>query len=215
MRFLKRITWILWKRKKVFNNAKLVFAFTDLEGNNYHRFENQDIISGDRLGKLKEYYTWLIRGLDNTELDELIHQVREGIVLAMKNIDDKKLISKYLANAIAYTAEIQMRSEKISSVELYYNLLAVQYIRHDEDPLIFSESIQQQKVIAFKAGAGKLDSFFFALPEYERLCKLLNITTTGWTAFQELSAMVQKRNQSVKTLLSARLSAIGSGKENL
>lgn len=204
-----------FKRKKTWQAQKLTFAFTDLDGNNYYRFENQDIISKDRLGKLKEYYTWLIRGLDNKELDELLYGVREGIVNAMKNVDNPKLVSKYLANSIAYTAEIQMRSEKISNVELYYNLLAVQYIRHDEDPLIFSEAIQQEKVIAFKKGAGQLDSFFFALPEYANLCKLLNITANEWTVFQELSAMVQNRNQSVKTLLSERLSAIDKENPNL
>lgn len=168
----------------------------------------------ERLGELKKYFTWLIRGLTNKELEELIAQANEGIILAMKNLDDKKLVAKYLGNTISTHAEIQMRSEKISNSELYYNLLAVQYIRHDEDPLNYSETIQREKVLSFKAGAGKLDSFFFALPEYTNLCKLLNITATEWGEFLDLCQRVQQRNQDVSTMLSERLSKIGSGSKS-
>lgn len=213
-RFFKRLTWVLIKRKALFKSQKLVFAFTDLDGNNYHRFENQDLMSMERLGELKKYFTWIVRGLSNIELEELVHQANEGIVLAMKSLDDRNKVSKYLANAISTHAEILMRSEKISNTELYYNLLAVQYIRHDEDPLEFSETIQKEKVIAFKAASGKLDSFFFALPEFTNLCRLLNITAAEWTAFQELSSRVMQRNQDVITLLKRKLSTIEGGQKN-
>lgn len=199
-----------FKRKKTWQAQKLTFAFHDLSGNTYLRFENQDLLSIERLGKLKEYYTWLIRGLSNIELEELIQQANQGIVMAMKNLDNKNIVSKALANTISTHAEIQMRSEKISNTELYLNLLAIQYIRHDEDPLIFSDSIQREKVIAFKEASGKIDSFFFALPEYEKLCKLLNITANEWTEFQERSQMVVQRNQDVKDMLKKKLSTIES-----
>lgn len=203
-----------FRRKANFKSAKLQSAFKDLKGNQYHRFENQDLMSIERLGELKKYYTWLIRGLSNIELEELIGQANEGIILAMRNIDDKNKIEKYLANVISTHAEIQMRSEKISNTELYLNLLAVQYIRDDEDPLIFSETIQKEKVIAFKEASGKLDSFFFALPEYHKLCKLLNITANEWMEFQELSQKVQQRNKDVSIMLKERLSKIGSGSKS-
>lgn len=198
------------RRKKTWQAQKLTFAFHDLSGTPYLRFENQDLLSIERLGKLKEYYTWLIRGLTNTELEELIQQANQGVVMAMKNLDNKNIVSKALANTISTHAEIQMRSEKISNTELYYNLLAVQYIREDEDPLVFSETIQKEKVIAFKEASGKIDSFFFALPEYANLCKLLNITANEWKEFQERSQMVVQRNQDVKDMLKKKLSTIES-----
>ena len=213
-RFFKRITWLLWKRKTVFKSQKLAFAFTDIEGNNYYRFENQDLMSMERLGELKKYFTWIVRGLTNVELEELIHQANEGIVNAMKSLDDKNKVSRFLANSISTHAEILMRSEKISNTELYYNLLAVQYIRHDEDPLVYSETIQREKVIAFKTASGSLDSFFFALPEFTNLCRLLNITAPEWTAFQELSSRVMERNQSVTSLLKRKLSTIEDGSKS-
>jgi hypothetical protein len=213
-RFFNRIKWLLWKKRQAFKASKLVYAFTDLNGHDYYRFENQDLLSMERLAELKKYFTWILRGLTNDELNALIAEANQGIIMALQSIDDKKLVSKYLANVISHHAEIQMRSEKISNCELYYNLLAVQYIRHDEDPLTVSETIQREKVIAFKSGAAKPNSFFFAMPEFQKLCKLLSITANEWTEFQELSLRVQQRNQSVNSMLKERLSKIGSGSKS-
>lgn len=213
-RFFNRLKWLLWKRRQAFKASKLAYAFTDLNGQDYYKFENQDLLSMERLAELKKYFTWILRGLTNDELNSLIHEANQGVILALQYIDDKKAVAKYLANVVSHHAEIQMRSEKISNVELYYNLLAVQYIRHDENPLEYSETIQKEKVIAFKTGAAHANSFFFALPEYTKLCKLLNITANEWTEFQELSQRVVQRNQDVSTMLKEKLSKIGSTLKN-
>ena len=69
------------------------------------------------------------------------------------------------------------RSSLSFHVELFYNILAVQIVRDDEDPYTYTNAIQLQKVEAFKKEqhTGNL-YFFFQQPELKNLSDLLKIT---------------------------------------
>ena len=60
--------------------------------------------------------------------------------------------------------------------ELFYNIIAIQLIRHDENPTEFNNDIQMEKVEAFKQLDKKDDTFFLAIQEYLSQLGLQNIT---------------------------------------
>lgn len=192
------------RKKKRLTDYKLVYAFMDNKGYFYYRHEDQTLLSIERLAQLKQYTTWILRGMTNEVLHQLIDEADKAWVHFVKTGED-------MAKVTAIHTEMRLRCTKISEIDLYYNLLAVQYIREDEHPTQFNNSIHLEKVEAFKEAAKDLDSFFFALPEYRELCKLLNITEEEWPQFVALSKQVESRNQSVISMFQSNMKSSSNG----
>lgn len=172
----------------------LVFAFKDLDGINYYRFNDPADMPMSRVGPMLTFDIELIKGITKENLNELLE-------LCEKHLFDAAKDRTALPKAAAVIHEIKLRQNQISNTNLYFNWFAVNYIREDEDPKVYSIEAQKQKVAAFKKGSTQEGSFFFALPEYSTLLKRLNILTENWEGIMTLSDMARQRNQEALEIL--------------
>lgn len=180
------------ERPKLFDN--LIFAFKDLDGKSYYRFPEDGASSIERIGAINQFIVYISRGLESTELYELLDIIDWHIENGIKTENRAAKIS-------GVTHEIRLRERIINSTELYYNYLAAHYVREDEDPRIYNEQAQREKVEAFKKAAGHMDSFFFALPELKGLWQLLGNSIKNWNDVIKLSEAAQQRKDAAKTIL--------------
>jgi len=176
------LNWIFNRYEKQFlvflhkkNGTKLTkenlsFAFADLEGNSYYKFQKELALPMERLGKLHEYIKWLSAGITGDELEVMISQCEKAISEALK---DPKQWSK-IGWALS---EIKDRKTMVVHDELFYNIIACQIIRHDESITEFNNDIQMQKVASFRRLITENDSFFLNISEYLKALNWSNITT--------------------------------------
>lgn len=154
----------------------LTFAFNDLEGNGYYKFPKDLSLPMARLGKLHEYIKWLSAGITGDELDVLVTQSETAISNAIKNPKEWAKIGWALS-------ELKDRKNMVVHDELFYNIIAVQVIRHDEDISKFNNEIQMQKVMAFRKLNEENDTFFLNIQEF---LKALNWSTITIEEFRQL-----------------------------
>ena len=145
----------------------LSFAFNDLDGNGYYKFGKELSLPMARLGKLHEYLKWLSAGITGDELDVLLD-------LADKALTDGLKTGKNAAKIGFVLSEIKDRKNMVVHDELFYNIIAVQFVRHDESVTEFNNDIQMQKVAAFRRLNVENDTFFLNIHEY---LKALNWST--------------------------------------
>ena len=174
----------------------LKFAFADLEGRKYYQFPHDQALPVERLGKLEEFLTWIGAGLSGEQLDT-------AVGIADKLLSEGLQKGKNAAAIGAILQEIKMRRGGISPIDLFYNYLAVQYIREDENPKTYNQNIQAEKVEAFKRGAATADSFFFAPELLRSLSSLLTSPSDDWDAI--LSESVKQAE-----IFNAKMNFLGS-----
>jgi hypothetical protein len=180
-------------KRKARAKENLIFAFRH-KGVDYYQFPEYLSIPIDRLSKIAEYAKWITRGLDKKNLLELIDIADKTLYEGLSN-------SKNAAKIGYIIQEIRERENKCVNADIYYNYFASYYIREDEDPLIFSEQIQQEKAALFKDASGDINSFFFHLPELRELQKQSSISTSVWESIAKESMIQAQRGQSIKKIL--------------
>jgi hypothetical protein len=185
-------------------DQSLIYKFTDTTGMHYFQFPDETAITVERLGKIKEFFIWISRGLTDEQLTELIDQAEAAWVDYLKT-------GKHPGKIGSILNEIRLRKDTIAPADLYYSYLAVQYIREDEDPRVWNQQVQDEKVLSFKEGAKDYDSFFFAMPELKQLCRLLNITHERWSDFIVSCIMGEERHRKVVKLYSSTTSSGSTG----
>lgn len=187
-------------------HQKLEFGFTDSNGTNYNKFPVEAAIPVERWGKLNEYMMWMSAGLTSGELDKLLNVAEEAIAEGLKK--DTRNIAK-ISTVIN---QIRERKNMIIHTELFYNYVAVQLIREDENPNEFNNEIQMQKVEQFKkeVAQGNCYDFFFKLG-LSKLNALMDMSKNEWEQFWSNSLQEQQLlNEAVKVLQSKKESSHGA-----
>ena len=154
----------------------LTFAFNDLDGNGYYKFDKEVSLPMARLGKLHEYIKWLSAGITGDEMEVLIDQADKALTEGLKTGKNASKIGFILS-------ELKDRKNMVVHDELFYNIIAVQFIRHDENITEFNNEIQMQKVQAFRRLNQENDTFFLNIQEF---LKALNWSTITIEEFKEL-----------------------------
>lgn len=154
----------------------LTFAFNDLEGNGYYKFGKELGLPMARLGKLHEYIKWLSAGITGNELEVLLDQADKSLTEGIKTGKNASKIGFVLS-------EIRERKNMVVHDELFYNIIAVQFVRHDEDITTYNNEIQMQKVASFRRLNEENDTFFLNIHEY---LKALNWSTITIDEFKSL-----------------------------
>ena len=169
------------------SHSQLEYAYTDGAGQRYYRFPDTMHLPIERFGKMKEFMMWMASGITPAELDKLIEFGENALEEGMKAKGSKS------AGKIGWLLqELRDRRKLIIHTELLYNFLACQWVREDEDPTLFSNEIQMQKVEQFKQEvAGKDSFFFFQQRELKIVYDRLNLSQAEWTAYWEDSLIKQ------------------------
>lgn len=154
------------------SNLELI-DYIDKEGRKYYRFPKSMSLPIDRLGQLKMYGQYLSKGLSAEEDDMIDDAIERALNDGIQNPK-----SGAAARIGALIMERKKRKQFTFHTELFYNILAVQWVREDESPVNFDAEIQQQKVKTFSDDNGHKDGlcFFFQQPELSGLTDLLKIT---------------------------------------
>ena len=142
---------------------------------------------------------WMSAGMTATEMTSLIGVVKDALGSLVEEMSTKEKKHNALVKAGAAVNEMEMRANLVIHTELLYNFVAVHYIREDEPIDQYVETIQQEKVDAFKAmvSEGGAYGFFSTLPELANINKSMNLSPEEWDGYWNASIKEQQRLRKV------------------
>ncbi len=180
-----------------FDRGKLEYRFIDMNGKTYWAFPKDLPKPIERLGQEMNFMMWMSSGLSSKEIDSLFDAMDKALMHGIKT-------GKNGARIGALIEEGRKRKSMVLHTELLYNYIACCWIREDENPLVYNNDIQKEKVDQFKKEVAESGSyFFFRKPELERLNYLWNLTEGEWNQYWQDSLLKQEMlPQVLKTISS-------------
>lgn len=157
IRFLCKIPFI---RKSVLDYAfkaktkpkgfeDLHFAFRDSEGRKYYTFKDGFDVYMKRKVEIDTKLTELSAQLSKRELSDIVEAMKKAINRKQPDI----ATIGFLVN------EIEKRNEMLVHEEIMFDLLALHYVREDENPAKVDSEIHDEKLAYFRQSE-RLDFFF-------------------------------------------------------
>lgn len=200
----KVIELIMAEQRKPIGFDLLDYRFMDSTGRKYYGFPKDMPISIERFGKMRDFIMWMAVGVSPDEFEQIIQTADKAWIDTLKTKKNHQRVGLLLQ-------ELKLRMNMVIHTDLLYNLMAVQWIREDENPEKFDASIHDEKVAQFKKDNATGNTyFFFHQPELKRLNELWNFTPDEWLAYWNESEAKQKW---LKTALRTVLSEIESTHE--
>lgn len=186
--------WVA-SRGKPLTIASLTERYIDGNGRRYYGFPKDMMMPLERYGRLIDFMRYVGKGL-SAEEDEQIDLAIGKVMLTEKD-DVKKGI-----RIGALLDERRRRREMCFPVEVFYNYVAVQLVREDEQVDIYDNDVQMQKVEQFKEDVKKKISTyqFFQLPEFSKLNDLLKLSEQEW---MQSFALSEQQGAQLKEILKA------------
>lgn len=196
--FEKKFIGYLNKKNSIkLTKDNLVLSFYGDEGEGYYKFPKEVELPMVRNAKLQEYLMWLAKGVSQEEYIKAIEYAETGLEGGIKD-------GKGLAKIGFILHELKDRCKMVIHDELFYNIIAVQLIRGDEDPTSFNNEIQMQKVEAFKRLDKQDDAFFLNIQEFLGQLNLSNITRDQYEKLLKESRVVREAMEKMLSSLSER-----------
>lgn len=184
-----------------FDIGSMEYCLVDLSGKKYYSFPESLALPLERMGKIEEYLQWITSGLTGDTISFLCDEMD-------KLLSDGLKTGKNASKIGLIISEIRGRKEMAIPVELMYNLLAVQLIREDENPEVFNNQIQIEKIIALKELNEQTGGFFFGLKELKQLQNLFNMSPEEWSNYWERSITQHRiRLEALMTVLHGKPSS--------
>lgn len=184
------LPYYLKDQNKPTTHTKLEYAFTDQSGKKYYRFPEGVSLSIERYGHLTKYITLLSARLTPENMDKILDKMLEIIQAGIGK-------DKNAAKVAALVYELKDRDKWIVPAQLVYDILAVQYIREDENPSKFDNQIHKEKVSTFIDDISKSE-FFFQLPELKKLISSTLMSHEDWEKYCQESGL---QNQKIESIL--------------
>ena len=193
--FEKKFIKFLNKKNAIkLTKENLNFAFHDSEGIGYYKFSKDVEVPIMRLAKIQEYLTWLSKGVDKSEYLKCLEVAEKGLEGGIKD-------GKGLAKIGFVLSELKDRCNMVLHDELFYNIIAVQLVRADENPTEFNNEIHMQKVDEFKRLDSLGDSFFFHIQEFLNQLGLSSITKSQYETLLKESQEVRQATERMLNLM--------------
>ena len=173
-------------RKAKLSKGNLQFEFKDDYGRKWYSFRDKEDMPLARLAEQQTYLQYLASGLSGEMFNEAMDTLTECLA---KN-------DTVSAGVIVY--DLKEIPKKITNLHTLINLIAVNYIREDEDYQVVNHSIHQQKCdwILHQVESG---SFFLSHPS---LKVLLNPFKTSGQLLKDSLSVFQSLLKSQKQRLS-------------
>lgn len=176
------------EQSKPITHSQLEQIFVDRKGQIYYRFPESTALPIERLGKVNEFIAWMSAGMSGSEQELFLNEIDKALMDGLRNQDKRSA-----ARIGSVVQQMRERRKMIIHTELLYNFLAVQWVREDEQPDVYNNEIQMQKVEQFKEEVAHSNSyFFFQQRELKRLNDLLNFTEEEWERYWQESQLKQK-----------------------
>ena len=185
-------------RKAKLSKGNLQFEFKDDYGRKWYTFRDKEDMPLSRLAEQQTHLQYLASGLSG----EMFSEAMETLTECMANNDT--------VNAGVIIHDLKEIPKKITNLHTLINLIAVNYIREDEDYQVVNHSIHQQKCdwILQQVEEG---SFFLSQPSLKAL--LNPFKTSGQllkdslSVFQSLLKSHKQRLSLIRSEISKRESA--------
>ncbi len=177
-------------------HAQLEKCFVDKKGVQYYRFPEAVALPVERLGQRSLILQWMSAGLTADEQNKFLDEIDKAVMDGLTNKDKKAA-----ARVGSCTTQMRDRQKMVLHTELLYNFLAVQWVRKDENPTVYNNEIQMQKVEQFKEETASGNSyFFFQQKELKKLNDLWNFTEAEWNKYWEESKIkIQATKEALET----------------
>lgn len=161
-------------------------SFVDSVGNIYYTPKNDFDYPISRSKELQKRLTRVQSGLDETTIDLFLDAMRKA--LGRGSHPDMSRIG-FLVE------EMALRKEILVDNDLFIDILAIKYIRSDENPAIFDKEIHDQKIAQFNLDSqGGLYDFFYKMGLMQ-LIPYLGKLEEDWDEYMDLNTARAKAHQ--------------------
>lgn len=173
----KVIEIVMKDQRKPLGFEHLEYRFMDSNGKKYYGFHKDYPISAPRFGIMRDFLMWMVQGVSPEEQEQLIDLANKSWLETLKSGKNHQRVGLILE-------EMRLRMRMTLHTDLLYQFMACQWIREDESPEKFDESIQNEKVAQFKKDTAEGNTyFFFRQPELKQLSVLWNLSPEEWEAY--------------------------------
>lgn len=177
------------EQPKPITHSGLEQRYMDKQGRFYYGWPTDGAIPIERYGKVLDYMQYMTKGLTAHEDDKMDDAISSALEDGLR--DQKK---KSAARIGVIIEERKKRRSMCIHTELIYNYLAVQWARQDEDPNVFDNEIQMQKVETIKEeNKNGAVGFFFQQKELKKLRDLLEMSKEDWQLSMNEYQIQEKR----------------------
>lgn len=193
--------------KVKFEWGVLEHRYIDADGRHYRGFPNTLQLPIERFGEMKKFLMYLVSGISPDELDALLDVADKALHDGLKDPKNAAVIGTVLT-------EIRGRKKMTLHTELLLNFLAVQWVRDDEDPLVYNNQIQMQKVDALRKESEAGNShFFFQQKELKLLSDSFRMSASELQDLWNESLKEQQANVLIPGLMKSFLAKGGAGSQ--
>lgn len=182
--------------------SQLEYRFTDSDGKKYYGYNDKLTMSFDRFSQLNDYHIWWSNGLTERELHVLLDVAEKALENGIVKLEKGQRTNVLTISAVLN--EIRLRKDMIKHTELIYNILAVQLVREDENPLLFNNDIHLKKVDQFKKEVLNNNCFFLSMNEFKMLFNYVTMSEQEYQNYVKESKEQAKKNLEVITFLESR-----------
>ena len=142
--------------------AGLKGEFQDNQGRWYYSFRDDQDLPHTRSAKSQTYSQYLAAGLSGDMFKEAYTRINELFAHA-----------DYLGAGVIIN-DLKELNQNIVNVDIIINIMAVNYVREDEEVAVISDTIHQEKCDFLKSET-EHGRFFFRMPEWLNLLKKAGI----------------------------------------
>lgn len=150
-------------RNAKLSKGKLDFAFKDNYGRKWYYFRDREDMPLSRLAEQQTHLQYLASGLSGDMFKDACNQMKECL-------SEGDSVS---AGVILH--DLQEIPKKITNIEAMVNVIAVNYVRDDEDAMTVTQSVHDQKC-DFIIDQLETGGFFLSHPSLKVLLKTFGIT---------------------------------------
>lgn len=195
---INRINFNQQSKPKGFSD--LTEAFIDSKGKRYYTWVNEFNMPILRFNKLQEHILELQNCFTGNELTKFFDAMETALDDSM-NAKTEKGTVKNIGKIGFLIKEARMRKEMLVHPEILFAMTAAIYIREDQDPTVWDQSEEEEKIEQFKVDSqGGLADFFYSRGLKDYIPYLRDFKGDWETLFQQWEQKNQRWMQVMTTI---------------
>lgn len=192
---------IFRKKKEVSPFLNMDFVHKDSDGLKWYEFNDKTTMPLLRYIKLQKFIVIWNRNLDNEELNKLIDIAVEAVEDGVRKKSGEKQIN--LLKIVSVLNEIKTRQDKIRPFEVMADILAISYIRSDENFFEFDKTKHLEKKQYIMDQSKKKEVFFIDTAVFKRLSNYAIGSKEDLQEYLELSEQEREATKKATEYLSS------------
>ncbi len=192
---------IFSKKKEVSPFLNMDYFHTDANGLKWYQFNDKTKMPLQRYIKLQKFIVIWNRNLDNEELNKLIDMASECIEDGVAKITAGKRVN--MIKLASILNEIKTRQDKLRPFEIMADLLAISYVRSDEELTDFDNGNHLEKKQYILDQAKKKEVFFIGTTTFKNLSNSQIGSSDDFRTYSEMAEQQKQADQKAIEYLSS------------